>query len=148
MRTGSLFCATLFIAGGSHAADALLEADIRREIIGRTIYLAAPLGGEFPLTYRPSGVVDGDGTAVGLGKFIKPDDNGRWWIEADRLCQQFTVWYKGAAMCFELTKVGVDRVKWLRDYGESGIARIGECCSRLSPPRAAGRRTGPRGRPA
>ncbi|MDO9418318.1 hypothetical protein [Pararhizobium sp.] len=110
---------------GAASAETLDETAIRQDIVGRTIYLAAPMGGEFPLNYRASGQVDGDGKAVGLGKFIQPNDTGKWWIESNKLCQQFKVWYKGAPMCFELTTAGPDKVKWVRDNGESGVARIG-----------------------
>jgi len=116
---------TLSIGFSSAQASQLQEADIRSNIIGRTIYLAAPMGGEFPLNYKPSGEVDGNGKAVGLGKFIQPTDSGRWWIEANKLCQQFKVWYDGKQMCFELSANGPDKVKWVRDNGDSGIARIG-----------------------
>ena len=54
------------IASPAQAAQ-LSERDIRSDIVGRTIFLAAPLGGEFPLNYRRSGQVDGDGQALGLG---------------------------------------------------------------------------------
>ncbi|WP_275791024.1 hypothetical protein [Pararhizobium gei] len=110
------------------AADAgpLKEADIRERIVGKTIYLAAPMGGEFPLNYRSSGEVDGNGKALGLGKFIKPADKGRWWIQSDKLCQQFQTWYDGAKMCFDLTATGPSKVKWVRDNGETGTARIGD----------------------
>ena len=54
-----------------------------------------------------------------------PNDKGRWWIKGDRLCQQFTSWYKGAPMCFELIRTGDKRLKWIRDNGETGTARIG-----------------------
>lgn len=117
-----------FAASGLAATAAenqLKEADIRDQIIGRTIYLAAPMGGEFPLNYRTSGEVDGSGKALGLGKFIQPTDSGRWWIQADKLCQQFKVWYDGSKMCFELTEAGDNKVKWVRDNGETGVARIG-----------------------
>lgn len=106
-------------------AAGMTEADIREKIIGRTIYLEAPMGGEFPLNYRTSGVVDGDGKALGIGKLIQPSDTGKWWIADDKLCQQFNTWYKGAKMCFDLTVTGADKVKWVRDNGESGMARIG-----------------------
>ncbi len=100
-------------------------ADIRSDIIGKRIYLAAPLGGEFPLNYRTSGVVDGNGEALGLGRFVKPNDTGKWWIRGDRLCQQFSTWYKGAPMCFELFRTGDKTLKWIRDNGQTGTARIG-----------------------
>ncbi len=109
----------------SARAETLRDQDIKRDVVGRTIYLAAPLGGEFPLNYRPSGVVDGNGEALGLGRFIKPNDTGRWWIQSNQLCQKFTTWYNGSPMCFKLTRVGPDRLKWVRDNGQTGIARIG-----------------------
>ncbi|MET0746729.1 MAG: hypothetical protein ABWY49_00930 [Rhizobium sp.] len=110
----------------SARAETLKESDIRSDIIGRTIYLAAPLGGEMPLTYHTSGSVDGNGQAVGLGKFIKPSDVGKWWIKSDQLCQQFKTWYDGAPMCFVLERSGAGKVKWTRDNGETGVARIGD----------------------
>ncbi len=126
MKTTAFALFGTLIAGISAAqASQLQEADIRSMIIGRTIYLAAPMGGEFPLNYKPSGEVDGNGKAVGLGKFIQPTDSGRWWIQANKLCQQFKVWYDGSKMCFELTENGPNSVKWVRDNGDSGIARIG-----------------------
>lgn len=107
-------------ASERYTADA-----IREDIIGKRIYLATPFGGEFPLNYRPNGVVDGSGEALGLGRFAKPNDKGRWWISDDRLCQQFTSWYKGAPMCFELIRTGERTLKWIRDNGQTGTARIG-----------------------
>lgn len=115
----------IFTCAAAANTSALKEADIRDRIIGRTIYLAAPMGGEFPLNYRTNGEVDGNGKALGLGKFIQPSDTGRWWIQADKLCQQFTVWYNGSKMCFELTETGENKVKWVRDNGQTGVARIG-----------------------
>ena len=107
------------------ADEPLTAADIRKEIIGRRIYLAAPFGGELPLHYRADGHVDGSGEAVGLGKWLKPNDSGKWWIAGDKLCQQFTTWYNGARMCFDLKRVAAGKVFWRRDNGETGIARIG-----------------------
>ncbi len=121
--------AALALLMGANAAsassDRFGEDDIKNRIIGRRIYLATPFGGEFPLNYRRDGQVDGSGEALGLGRFIKPNDNGRWWIKADRLCQQFSTWYDGVAMCFDLYETGGNRLKWVRNDGESGTARIG-----------------------
>ncbi|KQR77669.1 hypothetical protein ASG25_05000 [Rhizobium sp. Leaf384] len=119
---GSLFFASVTPAA---FAASMTEPEIREKIVGRTIFLAAPMGGEFPLNYRTSGVVDGDGKALGIGKLIQPSDTGKWWIADNKLCQQFSTWYKGAKMCFDLTLVGDDKVKWVRDDGETGVARIG-----------------------
>ena len=118
--------AALLLSAAARAADEPLAAsDIRNEIIGRRIYLAAPLGGELPLFYSANGKVDGSGEAVGLGKWLKPNDSGRWWIAGDRLCQKFDTWYDGKPMCFELKRSGAGKVFWKRDNGETGIARIG-----------------------
>ncbi len=116
----------LAVAGtGAVAQSGLLTAsDIESEIIGKRIYLATPFGGEFPLYYQASGQVTGDGEALGLGQYMKPQDAGQWWIDGDRLCQQFQTWYEGKAMCFELSWTGPGQVNWVRDNGETGTARI------------------------
>ncbi len=115
-------CALLAEPGQARELDA---DDIRELVTGRRIYLATPLGGEFPLYYRRDGRVDGSGEALGLGRFIRPTDTGRWWISGNRLCQQWQTWYDGRRMCFRLTDLGNNRVRWLQDNGDSGVARIG-----------------------
>ncbi|WP_439571982.1 hypothetical protein [Phreatobacter sp.] len=106
-------------------ANPMSGEDIRRDIAGRNIFLATPFGGEFPLNYRPGGRVDGDGEALGLGRWLAPRDTGRWWIDGDRLCQRFQRWYDGATSCFRLTRTGPNALRWLRDNGQTGTARIG-----------------------
>ncbi len=126
LRAGMITLLTLaFTSSAVMANERFTANDIKGEIIGKRIYLAVPFGGEFPLNYRPNGQVDGSGEALGLGRFAKPNDKGRWWINGDRLCQQFTSWYKGAPMCFELIRTGDKRLKWIRDNGDTGTARIG-----------------------
>jgi hypothetical protein len=117
--------AIAIVAPTTAMADNLKANDIRSDIIGRTIYLSTPLGGELPLSYHTSGEVEGSGQAIGLGRFFKPTDTGKWWINSDRLCQKFKTWYDGSPMCFELERAGADKVKWTRDNGETGVARIG-----------------------
>lgn len=126
LKVLAAFLALLTLAGPLAAEEARLsEGDIREGIVGRTIFLAAPMGGEFPLNYRPDGSVDGNGEALGIGKLVQPKDSGTWWIDASRLCQKFTKWYDGEPMCFELFKEGSGKVKWIRDNGQTGLARIG-----------------------
>lgn len=111
---------------GSLSARTTLSGDeIRRLVTGKRIYLATPLGGEIPLYYAPDGTVDGSGEAVGLGRWLKPTDRGRWSVDGNRLCQQWQTWYNGERMCFTLTSAGEGRVRWVRDNGESGVARLG-----------------------
>ncbi|OLP45385.1 hypothetical protein [Rhizobium oryziradicis] len=120
--------AAAFGAGAAQAAgeSRYTSQDIRQSIVGKRIYLATPMGGEFPLNYRKNGVVDGDGEALGLGRFVKPNDTGKWWIKDDQLCQRFTTWYKGTPMCFELYKNGDKSLNWIRNNGQKGTARIGQ----------------------
>lgn len=117
----------LLVAAAREASAAPFTAEqIRAEIIGRTIFLAAPFGGEFPLNYRRDGRVDGDGEASGFAaRMAQPKDQGRWWIDGNRLCQQFERWYNGSPMCFDLTRTGERTLRWVRDNGEAGSARIG-----------------------
>lgn len=111
---------------GSAQANTPIEGDaIKQMISGKRIYLAAPVGGEFPLYYRMDGQVDGSGEAVGLGRFLKPKDKGRWWVNGRRLCQKWETWYDGKTICFTLTDLGGSKVKWVQDNGDTGIARIG-----------------------
>lgn len=118
--------ASLFLTNTASANQNRFDAtEIKQSIIGKRIYLAVPFGGEFPLNYRMDGRVDGTGEALGLGRFAKPNDTGRWWIDSDRLCQKFTSWYKGEPMCFELERIDDRRLKWTRNNGQTGTARIG-----------------------
>ncbi len=118
--------ALICLGGVAPAQATRLDAeDIRERITGKRIYLAVPFGGEFPLFYRADGRVDGTGEALGLGRFIRPTDSGRWWVKDDRLCQKWQTWYKGEVICFELSDAGADKVRWVQDNGDTGVARIG-----------------------
>ena len=128
-RLAALTGAALVTAGALTIAVAsersVLKGDEIREIVAANrIYLATPLGGEMPLNYRAGGKVDGSGEAIGLGRFFRPKDSGRWWIAGDSLCQQWQTWYDGARMCFTLQRVGANGLIWRRDNGESGKARF------------------------
>jgi hypothetical protein len=118
--------ALLLPASQAFASAGEMNADeIRERVTGKRIFLATPFGGEFPLFYRRDGRVDGTGEALGLGRFIRPTDSGRWWISGNRLCQQWQTWYDGQSMCFRLTDLGGNRLRWNQDNGDTGVARIG-----------------------
>lgn len=118
-----VFCVGLSAVAG---ANTPVEGDAIKQLIsGKRIYLAAPVGGEFPLFYRADGQVDGSGEAVGLGRFMKPRDKGRWWVSGKNLCQKWESWYEGKTICFTLTDLGGSKVRWVQDNGDSGVARIG-----------------------
>lgn len=119
---------TVFLAmtvPGSANGQELSGAELKSFVNGKRVYLQVPLGGEFPLHYKKSGTVSGDGTALGLGKFLAPKESGKWWVDANRLCQKWPTWYKGRTTCFKITKTGPATLRWLRDDGTKGKARIG-----------------------
>lgn len=114
------------IAGTASATGVQLEgARLKQAIAGKRVYLSVPLGGEFPLYYRADGQVDGSGEALGLGRYLKPKDTGRWWVDGSRLCQKWTTWYDGRAFCFTVRDMGGNKIAWARDDGTTGEARIG-----------------------
>lgn len=106
------------------AAETLSGHQLKSFISGKRVLIAVPLGGEIPINYRPNGTVDGSGEAVGLGRYMAPTDKGRWWVDGNRLCQRWQEWYKGRTFCFTVTKTGPDRIRWVRDDGKSGTARL------------------------
>lgn len=99
---------------------------IREAVTDRRIYLQVPLGGEFPLFYQSGGRVDGSGTARGVGVMARVNDTGRWWVTGNRLCQQWNQYENGRRFCFTLIPRGSDRLRWVRDDGLSGDARLGD----------------------
>ena len=107
------------------SGEPIIGKSISSIVAGRRIYLSVPFGGEFPLYYQKDGRVDGSGEAVGLGKFLSPTDSGKWWVENDKLCQQWSQWYHGKVFCFTLEKLPDNKLIWRRDDGYEGVARVG-----------------------
>jgi hypothetical protein len=105
-------------------AEQLSGNQLKQFVNGKRVFLATPFGGEFPLNYKSTGVVTGDGTALGLGKFFAPTESGRWWVKGQNLCQQWPTWYDGKTTCFRIRKTGDSSLNWVRDDGRSGKARI------------------------
>lgn len=109
---------------GNAQANTLSGDEIRDLIEGKRIVLQVPLGGEFPLYYQRGGQVTGDGTALGVGRFFAPRETGRWWIDGNQMCQQWPTWYNGRPFCFTIQQTAEDRIRWNRNDGRSGMARI------------------------
>ncbi len=110
----------------SEKGEKLAGNKIAPLIAGKRIYLSIPFGGELPLYYRADGYVDGSGEAIGLGRFLAPSDSGKWWVENNQLCQQWSKWYDGRVFCFKLEKLTENQLVWRRDDGEEGLARLGD----------------------
>ena len=120
----ALSLAVLLAMPVAASAEALSGAALKSFVSGKRIYLAVPLGGEIPLTYRKNGRVDGTGEAVGLGRYMTPKDSGRWWVNGNKLCQKWQEWYDGRTFCFTVNKLSDSRIRWVRDDGKSGVARV------------------------
>ena len=126
MRRITIACLIGLVSSPAALASSPLSGEaIKDRVAGKRIYLKIPLGGEFPLYYQTNGVVNGSGEAVGLGRFMRPKDSGKWWINGNRLCQQWQTWYDGKPFCFTITDNGPSQIKWKRDDGLAGTARIG-----------------------
>lgn len=114
----------LAVPAAQAAGETLSGSTLKSFISGKRIYLQVPLGGELPLTYRTDGRVDGTGEAAGLGRYMTPKDSGRWWVTGNKLCQKWQEWYDGKTFCFTVTKIKDSRIRWVRDDGRSGVARV------------------------
>ncbi len=104
-------------------AAQLSGPEIQAAIGGKQVMLRTFWGG-FPLRYATGGAVTGDGSALGLAKYFAPKETGKWWIAGNKLCQQFPTWYKGKQFCFTLARTNTSTLKWVRDDGYSGTAKI------------------------
>lgn len=120
----ALACAISFAGIGASFASTLDGDAIENLVSGKKVYLKIPIGGEFPLRYGENGIVKGDGSAVGLGRFFAPKDQGKWWVRNDQLCQQWTEWYKGKTTCFAISDLEGKNFRWKRTDGREGEGRI------------------------
>ncbi|MDF1608993.1 hypothetical protein PZ897_12480 [Hoeflea sp. YIM 152468] len=121
---GPVAALALLAASFPAAAEQLSGSALIHFVSGKRVYLATPFGGEFPLNYKASGVVTGDGSALGLGRFLAPRETGKWWVQDENLCQQWPTWYDGQPSCFQITRTGDRSLDWVRDDGRTGKARI------------------------
>ena len=113
-------------ATASVAEPAQLAGDeLRQAVSGKTVYLNIS-GFELPISYAANGRMSGKMSTV-AASFSRGDgaqDRGKWWVANDQLCQQWTSWMDGKAYCYRLTRDGAT-VRWVRNDGRSGTARIG-----------------------
>ena len=104
----------------------LLEEDeMKKAISGKTVFLNIS-GFELPITYAANGRMMGKmGTiAASFSRGDGAQDRGKWWVAGDQLCQQWTSWMDGKQYCYRLSREGAT-VRWTRNDGRSGTARIG-----------------------
>ena len=113
--------------GAALAAEtASLSGDeLRKAVSGKTVYLRIS-GFELPIRYSPGGSMSGRMGAVAatLARGNGASDRGKWWVSASQLCQRWSSWMDGKTYCYKLTRNG-STVRWVRNDGHSGTARIG-----------------------
>jgi hypothetical protein len=124
LTLGAGALALAFISAGPASAEYLSGDQIAGLLGGKRVYLATGYGIEFPMHYASNGRVTGDGTGTMLGDYFAPKETGKWWVAGDRMCQQFPTWYDGRRLCFKLQKAGDGTLKWFREDGAQGKARI------------------------
>ncbi len=130
VKLGAMAAILFSISAVSTAQEAaasdqpLAGSQLKQLVNGMRVYLKIPLGGEFPLYYQTNGKVTGDGSKTGLGRYFAPKETGKWFVDGTKLCQQFPTWYKGRVNCFTIQKTGEATLRWKRDDGYSGRARI------------------------
>jgi hypothetical protein len=128
MKIGALVVAAGLVvpATAALAEPAQLAGDeLRQAISGKTVYLNIS-GFELPINYAANGRMSGKMSTV-AASFSRGDgaqDRGKWWVAGDQLCQQWTSWMDGKTYCYRLTRDG-STVRWVRNDGRSGNARIG-----------------------
>jgi hypothetical protein len=116
--------AAVWVSAGSPAVAEDLDGEAIRDLVaGKTVYLRS-YGLELPLRYRADGVVSGDISGLSIARMFAPKEQGRWWVDGQRLCQQWTSWYDGKVLCFTIRKTGERSISWTRQDGYSGKARI------------------------
>ena len=105
-------------------ATSLTEDQLRQAIVGKTVYLNVS-GFELPIRYKANGRMTGNMGAI-AETFSRGDgsrDSGRWWIDANQLCQRWISWIDGQIHCYRIARQG-NLISWLRDDSVSGTARI------------------------
>jgi hypothetical protein len=125
------FGALLLAAGLTLPAAALAESqslagdELKKAISGKTVFLNIS-GFDLPIKYAANGRMSGKmGTvAASFSRGDGSSDTGKWWVADDQLCQQWHSWMDGKSFCYKLTRSG-STVRWVRNDGRSGTARIG-----------------------
>ena len=109
----------------AHAGEeALSGTALQTAVSGRRVYIDTPMG-EVPIRYLKNGSVHGQTELALLDGESTAVDRGRWWIAQNKLCIRWQNWLSGATHCFTMHRVGPNFVRWHREDGKTGTARIG-----------------------
>jgi hypothetical protein len=128
MTKDRLWAATGALAGVCAIAQpavaefrSLGEAALREAVVGKTLRLQTKVG-TIPITFRADGTMTGHAPDL-VGYLGRGQDNGRWWVSADKLCQKWNTWLGAESYCFALRQSG-HTVQWTRDDGLRGTMTV------------------------
>ncbi|MDA7949577.1 MAG: hypothetical protein MPJ78_19150 [Hyphomicrobiaceae bacterium] len=123
--TFGLLCA--LGAGATHAESHNLEgAALEKAVAGKIVYMSDSAG-TVPIHYKADKTMSGKlqmVTAV-LAVTAPKRDQGKWWVQGDRLCQRWNRWLDAKTHCYKLKRDG-NNVLWERNDGRKGKARVGK----------------------
>ncbi|MEX0342674.1 MAG: PLP-dependent aminotransferase family protein, partial [Erythrobacter sp.] len=93
------------------AAELLSDAGLRRHLTGARLNYQTVYGEPCIIELHP------DGRMTGRAGYAQEDrDEGRWWIEGDHWCRQWTTWAYGETGRFRVEKDG-NQIFWLDQDG-------------------------------
>jgi len=128
MKLGAILVAAALSASATAAVAesvSLSGDELRQAVTGKTVYLNIS-GFELPIKYAANGRMTGKMSTV-AASFSRGDgssDTGKWWVADDQLCQKWSSWMESKQYCYKLTRNG-NAVRWVRNDGRSGTARLG-----------------------
>lgn len=116
--TGSLVTATAAMADWTPVPGRVLK-DL---VAGSTVVIDAPMGFKLPIRHAEDGTLSGE--AGGLSFYLgSATDTGRWWVAGDRLCYQWSRWFKSEPRCMAIRRDGL-RIHWEKDDGDTGTGTV------------------------
>jgi hypothetical protein len=128
MRTSIVILALAALGSeGALAAERSASAGVglKESVSGKTVYIQTPIGEEVAIRYQPNGTMVG-GSSVQLAALAGESvarDKGRWWVSNEQLCQKWSSWSEGRALCYRL-RISGNHVQWSRNDGKTGTARL------------------------
>lgn len=125
MKILLVFCLMTTTASWGQASKTLKNKEIKQLVTDKRVMLST-FYGSFPLRYRSNRKVFGDGSALGLARFFAPKETGKWWVANNRLCQKWPSWYDGKSLCFTISMLGPQKIRWVRQDGYSGTATVSQ----------------------
>lgn len=102
----------------------LAGPELKAAVSGKTVYIQSPMG-EIPIRYNTNGTLLGQTELALLDGENSATDRGRWWVKDNKLCIRWQNWMEAKPYCFTMQRVSKNAVRWYRNDGKSGTARLG-----------------------